>query len=57
MEGLDNIYRNISQTCHPKGKTDRDAQLEELVHSVTVEHVPEYEVICGSEPIGEKCER
>jgi hypothetical protein len=26
----------------------------ELVHSVTVEHTPEHEVICGSEPTGEK---
>jgi hypothetical protein len=54
MEGLGNIYRNGSQTCHPKGKTYRYAQLGELVHSVVVEHAPEHEVSCGSEPVGEK---
>jgi hypothetical protein len=26
----------------------------ELVHSITVEHTPVHEVICGSEPTGEK---
>jgi hypothetical protein len=53
-KALGNIYRNISQSCHPKGKTCRDTQLEELVHSVTVEHAPEHKVIYGSEPVGEK---
>jgi hypothetical protein len=37
-----------------KGKTYRYAQLGELVHSITVEHEPEHEVIYGSKPIGEK---
>jgi hypothetical protein len=37
-------------------KTYRDAQLGELVHSIAVEHVSEYEVVCGSKPVGEKCE-
>jgi hypothetical protein len=54
MEGLSNIYRNGSQTCHSKGKTYRDAQLGELVHSVAFEHATKHEVIYGSEPVGEK---
>jgi hypothetical protein len=54
MKTLDNIYGNGSQTSHSKGKTYRDAQLGELVHSVVVEHVPKHEVIYGSEPTGEK---
>jgi hypothetical protein len=53
-EALGNIYRNRFQTCRPKGKTYRDAQLRELVHSVMVEHAPEHEVVCGSKPTGEK---
>jgi hypothetical protein len=36
----------------PKGKTYRDAQLGELVHSVVVEH----ELVCGSEPAWERGE-
>jgi hypothetical protein len=31
-----------------------NAQLGELVHSVTDEHAVEHEVICGSKPAGEK---
>jgi hypothetical protein len=54
MESLGNIYENGSQTCHPKGKTYRYAQLGELVHSVVVEHKLEHEVACRSEPAGEK---
>jgi hypothetical protein len=54
-ESLGNIYKNESQTCRPKGKTYRDAQLGELVHSIAVEHAQEHKVICGSEPTGEKC--
>jgi hypothetical protein len=54
MESLGNIYENGSQTCHPKGKTYRDTQLGELVHSVMVEHTSEHKVFCGSEPTGEK---
>jgi hypothetical protein len=54
MEALGNIYGNRSQTCRPKGKTYRDAQLGELIHSVAVEHTPEHEVICGSKPAGKK---
>jgi hypothetical protein len=53
-QALDNIYENGSQTCCPKGKTYRYAQLGELVHSVVVEHAPEHKVICGSEPAEEK---
>jgi hypothetical protein len=53
-EGLGNIYGNKSQTCHPKGKTYRYAQLGELVRFVAVEHALEHEVICGSKPAGEK---
>jgi hypothetical protein len=54
MEGLSNIYGTGSQTCHPKGKTYRDVQLEELVHSVMVEHALEHKVVCKSKPTGEK---
>jgi hypothetical protein len=50
-EVLCNIYENGSQICHSKGKTYRDAQLRELVHSIAVEHVPEHEVIWYSEPV------
>jgi hypothetical protein len=53
-KALGNIYGNGSQTYHPKGKTYKNAQLEELVHSVTVEHTPEHKVVCGSEPAWEK---
>jgi hypothetical protein len=53
-EALGNIYGNESQTCHLGGKTYRDAQLKELVHSVAVDHMPEHEVTCLSEPAGEK---
>jgi hypothetical protein len=31
-----------------------NAQLGELVHSVTVEYALEHEVICGSKPAGQK---
>jgi hypothetical protein len=55
-ESTGNIYRNGSQTCCSNGKTYRDAQLGELVHSITVEHVLEHELICGSEPAGGKRE-
>jgi hypothetical protein len=53
-ESLSNIYGNGSQTCRPKGKTYRDGQLGELVHSIAVEHAPEHEVLCGSKPAGKK---
>jgi hypothetical protein len=56
IEAMRNIYGNGSQTCRSKGKSYRDAQLGELVHSVAVEHVSEHKVICGSEPTGEKRE-
>jgi hypothetical protein len=52
---LGNIYGNGSPKYHPKGKTYRDAQLGELIHSITVEHASEHEVIYESEPAGEKC--
>jgi hypothetical protein len=54
MEALGNIYENGSQTYCSKGKTYIGAQLKELVQSVVVEHALEHEVICGSEPAGEK---
>jgi hypothetical protein len=54
METLDNIYENRSHAYHPKGKTYRDAQLGELVHSVTVKRVPEHGVAYRGEPVGEK---
>jgi hypothetical protein len=53
-KGLGNIYGNGSQTCCPKGKTYRYAQLEELVQSVMIEHASEHEVICSSKPTEEK---
>jgi hypothetical protein len=54
-ESLGNIYENRSQTCHPKDKTYRDAQLGELTHSVTADHMLEHGVVCRSEHVGEKC--
>jgi hypothetical protein len=54
METLGNIYENRSQVCHLKVKTYRDAQLGELVHSVTVERAPEHGVAYKGEPVGEK---
>jgi hypothetical protein len=54
-KSLDNIYGSGSQTYRPKGKTYRDAQLKEHIHSIVVEHAPEHEV-CGSEPAEEKRE-
>jgi hypothetical protein len=56
MKTLGNIYVNRSQTCRPKGKTYRDAQLRKLVHSVIVKHAPEHEVAYRSEPVWEKRE-
>jgi hypothetical protein len=53
-KAMGNIYGNRSQTCRPKGKTYRNAQLRELVHFITVEHVLEHEVVCVSKPIVEK---
>jgi hypothetical protein len=44
------------QTCHPKGKTYRDAQLGELVHSITVKQLSEHELSCGSEHVWERGE-
>jgi hypothetical protein len=55
MEALSIIYMDGSQICHPKGKTYRDAQLRELIHSIMVEHASEPEVICEIEPAREKC--
>jgi hypothetical protein len=55
-EALGNIYGNESQTCRSKGKLIETLNWGELVHSVVVEHVPEHEVVCGSEPAGEKHE-
>jgi hypothetical protein len=53
-EGLWNIYRNGSQTCHMKDKTYKYAQMGELARFVTVEHALEHKVICGSKPAGKK---
>jgi hypothetical protein len=38
------------------GKTYRDAQLGELVHSVAVKQLPEHALACGSEPAWERGE-
>jgi hypothetical protein len=54
METLGNIYGNITQAYRLKGKTYRNAQLGELVHSVVVERVPEHGVAYKGELIGEK---
>jgi hypothetical protein len=51
---LGNICWNGSQTCHPKGKTYRDAQLGDLARSVAVNHMMEHGAVCRSEPAGEK---
>jgi hypothetical protein len=48
-ENLVQHIRERIQTCHLKGKTYRDAQLGELVHSVAVEQLPDHELACGSE--------
>jgi hypothetical protein len=53
MRALDNIYGYGSQSCRPKGKTYKDAQLRELVHSVAVQQLPKHELICRSEPAWE----
>jgi hypothetical protein len=44
------IYTEQIQTCHLKGKTYRDAQLRELVHSVMVKQLPKHKLACVSEP-------
>jgi hypothetical protein len=54
MEALGDKYKNGSQSCHSKSKTCRDAQLGEPVHSIVIEHMSEHEIICESEPTGEK---
>jgi hypothetical protein len=41
-ETLGNIYGNRCQACRSKGKTYIDAQLGELVHSITIEHALEH---------------
>jgi hypothetical protein len=55
-ENLGQHIRERIQTCHPKGKTYRDAQLGELVHFVAVEQLSEHELTCGSEPAWERGE-
>jgi hypothetical protein len=55
-ENLGQHIREWIQTCQPKGKTYRNAQLVELVHSVTVKQLPEHELACGSEPAWERGE-
>jgi hypothetical protein len=54
---LGNIYESGSQTYCLKGKTYRDVQLGEHIHSIVVEHTPEHEVIYGSEPTGRSVEK
>jgi hypothetical protein len=56
MKILGNIYGNRSQSCRLRGKTYKDTQLGELVHSVVVEHTSEHGVAYRGEPIGEKRE-
>jgi hypothetical protein len=52
-ENLGQHIQQRIQTCHPKGKTYRDAQLGELVHSIMVEQLSKHELACGSEPAWE----
>jgi hypothetical protein len=47
-------YTETDADMSPKGKTYRDAQLGELVHSVVVEQLSEHELACGSEPAWER---
>jgi hypothetical protein len=56
-ESLGNIYRNISQTCCLKGKTYRDAQLGELIHSIAVEHCRSMKSSVGVNPQGRSTEK
>jgi hypothetical protein len=56
MKTLGNIYGNRSRHVTPKGKTYRDAQLEELAHSIVVEQLPEHELVYVSEPAWERGE-
>jgi hypothetical protein len=49
-------YTRMDQTCHPNGKTYRDAQLGEFVHSVAVEQLSKHELVCGSKPAWERGE-
>jgi hypothetical protein len=55
-ENLGQHIRERIQTCHPKGKTYRNAQLGELVHFITVEQLAEHELSCESEPAWERGE-
>jgi hypothetical protein len=55
-ENLGEDMRERIQTRHLKGKTYRDAQLEELIHSVAVEQLLEHELACESEPVRERGE-
>jgi hypothetical protein len=55
----ENLVQHIwkwMQTCHPKGKTYKDAQPGELVYSIVIEQLPEHELACGSEPAWERGE-
>jgi hypothetical protein len=52
-ENLEQHIRERIQTCHPKGKTYRDTQLGEIVHSVVVEQLSEHKLAYGSEPAWE----
>jgi hypothetical protein len=44
----------LHQTCRLKGKTYRDAQLGELVHSIVIKRTSEHGVTYRGEPVGEK---
>jgi hypothetical protein len=48
-ENIGQHIREQIQACHSKGKTYRDAQLRELVHSVAVEKLSEHKLVCKSE--------
>jgi hypothetical protein len=55
-ENLVQHIRERIQTYHLKGKTYKDAQLGDLIHSVAVEQLSEHELACGSEPAWERGE-
>jgi hypothetical protein len=49
METLGNIYGNRYRHVTRRVKLTETSQLRELVHSIAVEQLPEYELACGSE--------
>jgi hypothetical protein len=48
------LVQILVRTDHPCLGVGCHTQLEELIHSIMLEHEPEHEIICGSKPTGEK---